>query len=112
MPSTFYGMEIGRRALEANQLAIDVTSQNVSNVGTPGYSRQVVNMTETDPYSPPDSSPTHPSNLGTGVQVSSITRVANTFLNQSVYTANANQGAYNDLNNVLSQVQSAFNEPS
>lgn len=112
MPSTFYGMEIGTRALDASQLAIDVTSQNVANVGTPGYSDQVVNLEETAPYTPPDSSPTRPSNLGTGVEVASVTRLTNSFLNQSVYTANGNLGAYNNINNILTQVQSAFNEPS
>ncbi|HQV30975.1 MAG TPA: flagellar basal body protein, partial [Calditrichia bacterium] len=38
-------MEIGRRSLFANQRAINITSKNIANAGTEGYTRQRVNMT-------------------------------------------------------------------
>lgn len=37
-------MNIGTRALQANQLALQVTGNNIANVSTPGYSRQNVVM--------------------------------------------------------------------
>ena len=33
------GIEIARRALQAHQTALQVTSHNIANVNTPGYSQ-------------------------------------------------------------------------
>ena len=41
-------MEIGKSGLNIYQMATEVTSQNISNVNTPGYSRQQVQL-ETGP---------------------------------------------------------------
>ncbi|MBI4643577.1 MAG: hypothetical protein HY743_07560 [Deltaproteobacteria bacterium] len=35
-------MDIAKRALAAQQLGVEVTSHNISNVNTPGFSRQIV----------------------------------------------------------------------
>ena len=53
MRSTFGGIETSLRALRAQQLALEVTGHNISNANTPGYSRQVADMSATDPYSVP-----------------------------------------------------------
>src|SRR5262245_1079807 len=42
MGVNFSPFEIGRRALQAAQLGLTVTGQNIANVNTPGYSRQSV----------------------------------------------------------------------
>ena len=39
------GIEIGRRALQAQQTALQVTAHNIANVNTPGYSRRTVDLT-------------------------------------------------------------------
>ncbi|HLK57575.1 MAG TPA: flagellar hook-associated protein FlgK [Chthonomonadaceae bacterium] len=112
MPSTFYGMEIGSRALTTNQIALDVVGQNIANINTPGYSRQVVDIQESDPFTPPDLNHTHPGALGTGVTAASITRVRDNYLDQQYRDANSQQAALNNISDTLGQVQSAFNEPS
>lgn len=38
--STFHGLNVALRGLTAQQRALDVTSHNIANVETPGYSRQ------------------------------------------------------------------------
>ena len=53
MRSTFGGLEVGLRALRAHQLALEVTGHNIANADTPGYSRQVANLTATRPYTIP-----------------------------------------------------------
>ena len=53
MRSTFGGIETMLRGLRAQQLALDTTGHNISNANTPGYSRQTVDMTATDPYAVP-----------------------------------------------------------
>lgn len=110
MSSSFMGIEIGRRALAANQIALDTTGQNTSNVNTVGYSRQVANLETTD------SSDITLSNgmngqIGTGVTVSSITRIRDQFLDQRLRASLSQQSAASTLSNQLSQVEAAYNEP-
>ena len=112
MPSTFFGIEIGRRALAANQVALDVIGQNTSNVGTAGYSRQVANFVETDPYGYPGADTGKPAQLGTGVSIASIDRVRDDYLDTRIYGANADQGALNSLQTILSRAETAYGEPS
>ena len=38
--ATFAGFSVARGAMTASQKALDVTGQNISNVYTPGYTRQ------------------------------------------------------------------------
>ena len=40
MRTTFSGISIALRALQAQQASLDVTSHNVANANTPGFSRQ------------------------------------------------------------------------
>jgi flagellar hook-associated protein 1 FlgK len=42
MSSSFRGLSIGISAVFANQRALDVTGHNISNVNTPGYTRQMI----------------------------------------------------------------------
>lgn len=44
----FGALEIGKRALLANRLGLDVTSNNVANVNTAGYSRRVATFSQSD----------------------------------------------------------------
>lgn len=111
MPSTFFGLEIGARALQANQTALNVVGNNTANIDTPGYTRQVVNLDETAPYTLPDSNPTKPGQLGTGVTVASVTRVRDQFIDRRVWDANGQQGGISTLKATLATVESAYNEP-
>jgi len=61
-------LQIGRSALGASQLAIQVAGNNVANAATPGYSRQVVGLSPTRDVQAGNLF------LGRGVQVSSIRR--------------------------------------
>jgi flagellar hook-associated protein 1 FlgK len=44
MGVNFSPFEIGRRALRANQVGINVTGRNIANVNTPGYTRQSLQL--------------------------------------------------------------------
>ncbi len=112
MSSTFAGLEIGRRALSANQLALNVIGQNTANVGTAGYSRQVAVLDETDPTGGPGVDSGRPAQLGTGVSVASVDRVRDDYLDKRIYSANADQGALNSLRDTLTSVENAYGEPS
>ncbi len=88
------------------QVAINVTGHNISNASTDGYSRQRVSLTETpalwERYG----------YLGTGVQVSSIDRMRDSFLDGQVRTSNGLESAATTQQQILSQVEASFNEPS
>ncbi len=40
MRPTFLGFETARKGIMASQKALDLTGHNISNVNTPGYTRQ------------------------------------------------------------------------
>ena len=49
MNSTFFGLELSRRALEAQQTALDISGHNVANANTQGYTRQIADLRATTP---------------------------------------------------------------
>ncbi|MDR1329436.1 MAG: flagellar basal body protein, partial [Oscillospiraceae bacterium] len=50
MRPTFSGIEIGRTGLVVSQKGLDVTSHNITNVDTAGYTRQRIIQTSIEPY--------------------------------------------------------------
>lgn len=108
MPSPFHGIGLTSNALRAFQRALDVTGHNIANVNTPGYTRQTVQFSDTEPtlfyqggvYA-----------LGNGVQISSINRIRDAFLAQRSLGAAADTGKFAEMANGLTNVQSLFLEP-
>ncbi|NTV52178.1 MAG: flagellar hook-associated protein FlgK, partial [Candidatus Firestonebacteria bacterium] len=69
MYSTFFGLEIGRRALMTSQLALNTTAHNIANANTEGYSRQISTLTATTPMLVAMNRMEIPAQLGTGVKL-------------------------------------------
>lgn len=103
MSGLFSTLNVGVRGMTAQQGAIDVTTHNVANANTDGYSRQRVTMETTRP------SNTSPGQLGTGVQISSISRIRDTYLDYQVRAENGTMALNQGRDNVLSQVETVFN---
>ncbi|MGH2927945.1 MAG: FlgK family flagellar hook-associated protein, partial [Solirubrobacteraceae bacterium] len=113
MIPTFTGYQTALKGLEAAQAAIDTTGENISNANTPGYTRQVVNTSESASLPiPAISQEGSDADLGTGVDVTSITRIRNQFLDIQYRAQNTLTGAANTNSSTLQQVQTAINEPS
>jgi flagellar hook-associated protein 1 FlgK len=113
MRSAFFGLEIGRRALVANQEALDVTGHNIANASTPGYSRQVVRLTETTPFAPPSfARPKMPGMIGTGVTVASVERMKNEFVEDELRAESQATGRWKTRRDLLSEVELITTEPS
>lgn len=74
-------------ALAAQQQAIDVIAENISNVNTAGYSRETAQMAALAPTI------INGMSVGHGATVETIQRAANTILNQAI-TGNDSQVAY------------------
>lgn len=113
MTSTFMGLEIAKRGMTTQQNALYVTSQNVANANTPGYSRQRVDFEATEAYPFPSMNREQiPGQMGTGVKAGSIQRVREKFLDVQYRTENNKVGYYQAKSDALSQMESIMNEPS
>lgn len=111
-PGTFFGITAALRGLQVQQEAMDVTSHNIANASTPGYSRQIADMQTTDPYAPPDMALLGAGQLGTGVQITSITRAHDDFVQQQIAYQNQQQSAQQSLSDNLSAISQVYNDPS
>jgi flagellar hook-associated protein 1 FlgK len=99
------GLEIGKRALLAQQLALNLTGHNIANVNTPGFTRQQAIMTSNLPLTMPFGI------VGTGVDVSEIRRVRSLFIDQQMRGETQKLGKWSFLNQTWSQIESIFSEP-
>jgi flagellar hook-associated protein 1 len=115
MPIPSYsGLNTALSGLEAAQAAIDTTGQNIANANTPGYSRQRVVQTDRTPLTIPALSGITGggSQVGLGVDITTISRVRDQFLDSSYRNQNSQASGNNTASTLLGQVQAALNEPS
>ncbi|MGE5380697.1 MAG: flagellar hook-associated protein FlgK [Methylocystaceae bacterium] len=113
MRSTFFGIEMGRRAVVAQQAALDVTGHNVSNSNTTGYTRQVAEMTATDPFTyPAKTMPISAGQMGTGSVVADVRRLRDEFVDAQMLDENHRNGYWNGLQDSLSKIEGVLNEPT
>lgn len=95
-------LNVGARALQANQVALQTAGNNISNVNTPGYSRQsVVLKTALGQY-------TGSGYIGKGVDVQTILRNQNELLTRQAAAAGSTQAADSVRADRLSQLQEVF----
>jgi flagellar hook-associated protein 1 FlgK len=105
--STFMGLQTSLRGLLAEQRSLDVTSHNIANANTPGYSRQEAQLQSADPLALPPVG-----QLGSGVDVVGYRRIRDGFLDLQ-YRAQAMQvGAGSTRADGLDQVELRLAEPS
>jgi len=108
----FFGYYNAHRSLLATQNALSVVNQNISNVNTPGYSRQRVDLTEAEAYAKPNMSQISGGLVGQGALVEQITRSRDQFLDAQYRLSNGKLGSNTATNDGLQQVQGIINEPS
>jgi flagellar hook-associated protein 1 FlgK len=108
------GLQTALSGLIAEQTALDTAGNNIANANTEGYSRETVLLEPTTPLTiPATSSKTgEGAQLGTGVSVTTITRIRNTYLDAQYRTQNSALSAASTQAEILERAQSAFNEPS
>lgn len=99
-------LSIARSALLAHQRALEVTANNVANAQTPGYSRQILQLEPATPLIGPNGT------IGRGVMDAGVLRARDGFLDAAFRRDTGLLGNSSTLNNYLSQVESAFQEPS
>jgi flagellar hook-associated protein 1 FlgK len=97
-------LQIGSSALNAAQLAIQITGNNLANAATAGYSRQIAIL-----------NPTRSQNLGTvsigtGVAVTDVQRQIDQALQDRLYSGISQEAAAGQDNTILSQIQDTLGE--
>jgi len=96
--------DIGKTALFASQTALTVTSNNIANANTPGYSRQDVVLSIANPVSSAFGS------IGRGVSATAIMRSYDQFIQSQLVGQEQNQGKSAAMDNTWGQVEQVFNE--
>lgn len=113
MPGIFGTFNIAKSGLFAQQTAIDVTSHNIANANTEGYSRQKAVLQTSEPYSMPSiNNASGLGQIGTGVDVKTIERIRDSLVDYQIRTENGIQGQYSTRDTFLSQIESIISEPS
>ncbi len=90
--------------LLAFQRALDVTSNNVANAATPGYSVEKINLT------PQPAQPTSAGYLGSGVQVQSITRAYDELLAGQVRSSQSSYSGFNTFASQAAQIDNMLSD--
>lgn len=99
-------LNMARAGMSAQQLAIQITSQNISNASTEGYSKQRVELATSLPTVFPYGS------VGTGVDVKTIARARDMMLDTSYRGSSSAKSQADASASALDQIQSVFGEPS
>ena len=95
-------LNIGIRALMANQAVLQTTGHNIANVNTPGYSRQIVNLESLS------GGRTQSGYMGQGVNVASVERAHSSLLTVQSAAAKAEYAADKARAEKISQMEGAF----
>lgn len=113
MTSTFFGFNIARRGMSAHKAALDVTAHNIANSSTAGYSRQQAIFQTTTPFNSASANQAAGAGqIGTGVQITEIRRVRDSFLDYQLRPQLSKLGAWDEKYSSLSSVEMIMMEPS
>jgi flagellar hook-associated protein 1 FlgK len=97
-------LNLAGNALAVQQAALQTTSNNISNAGNANYTRETANLTPgVDQQLQPGVS------IGTGVDLTSITRQIDQALQSRINSATADSSSASTSSNYLGQVQSTLN---
>lgn len=108
MAGSFLGLSIAVSGLHANQRALSVTSHNVANANTEGYSRQRLDMTA---YRP-DILPGGMGTLGTGVDVEAVKQIRDEFLDFQYRGEMSKYSEHEARYEVIRNIEAVLNEPT
>lgn len=100
MSGLYTSLTMAARALSAQQLGLEVTGNNISNVNTAGYARRTIDFAAVKPESS--------LSAGGGVEVQGIRSVRDGLLERRVLEEVPAQGRANELSQILQVVESGI----
>jgi flagellar hook-associated protein 1 len=108
MSGLFSTFNTVRRGMAAQQSALQVVSHNVANANTDGYSVQRADLKTTEPFT----NPAGAGQIGTGVNVQSITRSRDEFLDTQIRKELSTLSRYESREQFLTEIETIFLEPT
>ena len=113
MTSTFAGIEIGKRAVAAHHQALLTTGHNLSNINTPGYSRQRVDFTTFEPIFLPGLNRAETAGqIGQGVVAGRIERVRDELLDRRIVAQAGAEGYWRARDPFIRDMEKIYLEPA
>lgn len=111
---SYFGLALVGKSLQAFQDAANITSDNISNVNTPGASRQVVDLTEAPAIvgSPFLSAHQMPGTRGDGALVQGVLRVHQDSYDSLFRGASSSQNFYSVQQDQLNALQASLGDPT
>ncbi|MEA2062082.1 MAG: flagellar hook-associated protein FlgK, partial [Gemmatimonadota bacterium] len=106
MPTLSNALQIGLSGLKANQMGLNVTGHNISNVNNEGYTRQSLVMESKSPIQ------VLKKIFGTGVDVTEVRRYRESFVDRQFREQNQRLGNLAKQSKSLDLVEGILNEPS
>ena len=104
MPSTFFGLTIAGSGLSSFQAAINTTANNISNVQTNGYTKQVANRVASEALRVHQKYGT----TGSGVTTTSITQVRDFYYDVKYWENSSNVGYYDKRLYYMKQIETYY----
>ncbi len=113
MKSSFFGLDIAKKALFASQYALNVTAHNIANANTEGYSRQQAIMSSTHLESLYGFNRSFfKGQVGSGVTIEEVRRIRDMFVDYDYRNENQALGEWEIKSDFLQKIELIFNEPS
>lgn len=110
MASTVGFLESARSGLNAAQLGLSVTRQNISNADTDGYTRQAIDQSATAADAGSYRFLNTSMKVGQGVTINSVYQIRNEFLDIRYRQATSGFKMYDGMYSQLTQIEDQFNE--
>lgn len=111
MRSTFVGFETARRGIMASQKAIDVAGNNLTNINTPGYTRQRLDLVSVNTFGAGNRLATSQyDKTGQGVGMNGVAQVRDSFLDKRFREEFCDVGYYDQSIVILKDVENALDE--
>lgn len=104
MPSTFFGLTIASSGLNAYQIALNTTANNISNVQTKGYSKQQANRVASDALRVYQKYGA----VGTGVTTTSVMQLRNQYYDAKYWYNQSSVGLYQTKLNYMQQIENYY----
>jgi len=113
MTSTFMGLEIGKRGVQAHQTALNTIGHNINNMNNAGYSRQRVEFKAFDPiFMPALNRAETPGQLGQGVVVERIERIRDQLLDRRIVMQASGEGYWEVRDKYITDMEELYMEKS
>ncbi len=104
--SSFSALELGKRALLAQRFGIEVTSNNIANVNTAGYSRRSAILSETSPQFRDGQF------IGTGAMADKLRTFREDFFDRELRSTLSRRASYENDEQIFQRIEAILAEPS